>query len=413
MNPTRNAMTWEELATYAAEPIDRINGFTNSYSSLRLFNKSESETVITLYRDNHAWCPYCQKVWLWLELKKIPYRIKKVTMRCYGEKESWYLKKVPSGMLPAIEIQNNIITESDQILFVLEEIYGPLGQSLNDKEVLNHRRLERELFSSWCNWLCRNSFYGAQENKKRSHFQYVAKQFENELQKTASGWLTPTSTEEGEYPGSADIIFIPYVERMNASLAYYKGYSLREEHPFINMWLKNLEKLNEYRGTQGDFHTHAHDLPPQMGGCFTFTNSNQQLYEQEIDNGSGLGNLELADLNVDNQSEQKFKTIALERVLKHKERIIEVNPMKNKLFDQPLRASLTSMISMKACTPEKGSSSALRYLRDRVSVPRDMPLLSGRLFRQALERTASIDSSHSGHKIPTRNRFDQDPKQFQ
>ena len=412
MNQTRNAMTWEELATYAAEPIDRINGLTNSYASLRLFHKSDSETVVTLYRDNHAWCPYCQKVWLWLELKKIPYRIKKVTMRCYGEKESWYLKKVPSGMLPAIEIKNNIITESDEILFVLEEIYGPLGKSLNNKKVLNHRRLERELFSSWCNWLCRNSFYGAQENKKKSHFQYVAKQFESELQKTASGWLTPTSTEKGDYPGSADIIFIPYVERMNASLAYYKGYSLREEHPLINMWLKNLEKLDEYRGTQGDFHTHAHDLPPQMGGCFTFTNTNQKFFAQEIDNGSGLGSLELAGLKVDKQSEQKFKTIALERVLKHKERIIEVSPMKNKLFDQPLRATLTSMFSMKICPPEEGSASALRYLRDRVSVPRDMPLLSGRLFRQALERTASYDSSQAGPIIPTRNRFDQNPKQF-
>ena len=269
MNPTRNAMSWEELAIYAADPIDQINGLNNPYSSLRLFNKNESEAIVTLYRDNHAWCPYCQKVWIWLELKKIPYRIKKVTMRCYGEKERWYLKKVPSGMLPAIEIENHVITESDEILFVLEEIYGPLGQSLNEKKVLEHRSLERELFSSWCNWLCRNSLFQAQEVQKKENFKNIAKKFENELQKNASGWLTPISTVNGEKPGSADVIFIPYVERMNASLAYYKGYSLREEHPFINTWLKNLEKLEEYRGTQGDFHTHAHDLPPQMGGCFT------------------------------------------------------------------------------------------------------------------------------------------------
>lgn len=136
MDPTRNAMSWEELAIFAADPTDRINGFNNPYAALRLFNKSESESVVTLYRDKHAWCPYCQKVWLWLELKKIPYRIKKVTMRCYGSKESWYLKKVPSGMLPAIEIQNHVITESDDILFVLEELYGSLGQSLNEPQVL-------------------------------------------------------------------------------------------------------------------------------------------------------------------------------------------------------------------------------------------------------------------------------------
>ena len=243
MNQARIAMSWEELATYATDPIDLINGSNNSYSLLRLFNKNESEAVVTLYRDNHAWCPYCQKVWLWLELKKIPYRVKKVTMRCYGEKEKWYLKKVPSGMLPAIEIQNHIITESDEILLVLEKIYGPLGRSLNEHRVLLHRRLERELFSSWCNWLCRNSLFQAQEEKKKAHFKNVAKRFEQVIQKNASGWLTPISTKNGEGPGSADVIFIPYVERMNASLAYYKGYSLREEHPYINLWLKNLEEL--------------------------------------------------------------------------------------------------------------------------------------------------------------------------
>ena len=412
MNQTKNAMSWEELAIYAADPIDRINGPTNPYASLRLFNKSESEAIITLYRDNHAWCPYCQKIWLWLELKKIPYHIKKVTMRCYGEKEIWYLKKVATGMLPAIEIQNNVITESDQILFVLEEIYGPLGQSLNEPKVLSHRRLERELFSSWCNWLCSKSFFSTQEDKKKENFKNVAEKLEKELQKNTSGWLTPVSTKNGEKPGSADIIFIPYIERMNASLAYYKGYSLREEHPFIDRWLRNLEKLDEYRGTQGDFHTHVHDLPPQMGGCFTYSNSNQQIFAKKIDSGIGLGALELSGLQKHEKSIKEFKAITLERVIKHKESIIEVSQLQNKLFDQPLRAALTYMTSNYCCTPDKNSSSAIRYLRDRISVPRDMPLISARLFRQALEYTADIDGKDLGTEIPIRNRLDQNPLLF-
>ena len=412
MLSTQNAMSWEELATYANDSNDHINGLNNPYSTLRLFKRSESEAVVTLFRDNHAWCPYCQKVWLWLELKKIPYRIKKVTMRCYGEKEKWYLKKVPSGMLPAVEIKNHVITESDEILYVLEEIYGPLGQSLSETKVLSHRRLERELFSSWCNWLCRNSFFKSQEEEKKKNFTYVAKKFEKALQENSSGWLNPISKENRNNPGSADVIFIPYVERMNASLAYYKGYSLRDEHPYIDKWLKSLEQLDEYRGTQGDFHTHAHDLPPQMGGCFTYSSSNQKLFAQEIDIGKGLGRLEIADLKVDKNSETKFVAIALERVIKHKEKIIDANPMENKSFDQPLRAALTSMISKNVCVPEKKSASALRFLRDRISVPRDMPLLSGRIFRQALENTASIDGSSCGPVIPTKNRLDQNPIKF-
>ena len=81
-------------------------------------------------------------------------------------------------------------------------------------------------------------------------------------------------------------------------------------------------------------------------------------------------------------------------------------------FDQPLRAALTHMIQGNKCFPEKGSSSGLRYLRDRISVPRDMPLLAARKLRQALENTAALDGASQGKPIPIKNRYDQDPAPF-
>jgi glutathione S-transferase len=48
-------------------------------------------------------------------------------MFCYGEKEAWYKRKVPSGMLPALELDGRMITESDVILTSLEKAFGPLG----------------------------------------------------------------------------------------------------------------------------------------------------------------------------------------------------------------------------------------------------------------------------------------------
>ena len=55
---------------------------------------------------------------------------------------------------------------------------------------------------------------------------------------------------------------------MNASLFYYKGYSLRDEHPQLARWFDAIETREVYCGTQSDFHAHVHDLPPQMGGCY-------------------------------------------------------------------------------------------------------------------------------------------------
>ena len=176
MKQAINPLSWDKLKELTIKELDRIEGPNNAQASLRLFSKTKKEVRVTLYRDHHAWCPYCQKVWLWLEWKKIPYQIKKVTMRCYGEKETWYLKKVPSGMLPALELDNLVITESDQILLILEKNFGPLGSSLNVPRIIKLRNLERQLFRAWCIWLCNPSNRKSQEKKKRS-ISILSKQF--------------------------------------------------------------------------------------------------------------------------------------------------------------------------------------------------------------------------------------------
>ena len=74
--------------------------------------EQDSGTVQNLFKTAHArrWdrCPYCQKIWLWLEEKQVPYRVEKVTMFCYGEKETWYKRVVPSGMLPALKLDSRV-----------------------------------------------------------------------------------------------------------------------------------------------------------------------------------------------------------------------------------------------------------------------------------------------------------------
>jgi len=65
----------------------------------------------------------------------------------------------------------------------------------------------------------------------------------------------------------ADVIFAPYLERINASLYYYKGYSLREDQPKIGEWFDAMEKRECYRGTMGDFNTHNNVIPRLLGGC--------------------------------------------------------------------------------------------------------------------------------------------------
>lgn len=425
MVPMVNAeLSWHELERLAASPADLVNGPTSAQARLRLFGQPEQSVRVTLFRDHHAWCPYCQKVWLWLEEKRIPYRIRKVTMFCYGEKEPWFRQLVPSGMLPALELDGRLITESDRILEALEAAFGSLGPGMTDPAVLPLRQLERLLFRAWCQWLCSPGLRPQQEASAQAGFQRIAIAFEQALDQRPGPFLL------GEL-GTADLVFVPYVERMAASLAYYKGFLLRREHPAIDRWFAALEQRSTYLGTQSDFHTHAHDLPPQMGGCYASGTATQRDLAARIDQGpwpltlssaDGSGALGCSgDLETSQGEPGDAAAVALARVLKHRRAILARSPLGPAGFDRPLRTALTALIQgeTQSCgenlVPPAGSAAALRYLRDRISVPRDMPLHAARRLRHALEGTASLDPEDGtalGPPLPVAHRRDQDPQPF-
>jgi glutathione S-transferase len=395
-----NPLSWSELEVLTDFQPDPINGPTNAQSWLRLFGRTEADVRVTLYRDYHAWCPYCQKIWLWLEEKKIPYRIEKVTMFCYGEKENWYKRKVPSGMLPAVEIEGRIMTESDDILIALERAFGSLGAGMEDPTVRPLRQLERLLFRAWCAWLCRPANSDGEEQRNHDSFTGVVARVEEALGRTPGSYFL-------EEFGTADVIFTPYVERMNASLYYYKGYSLREENPRLKAWFAAMESRPTYRGTQSDFHTHAHDLPPQMGGCWENGQPQMLLNKARVDQGPWAG---LPDVTYAEPETSRIE--ALQRVIKHHTNIIRINPAEDSLVDQALRCALTTMMTGETCTPPPGADLALRYLRDRISVPRDMSIYAAKRLRQALESTAALAGEGQGSPIPINHRRDQDPANF-
>jgi len=410
-------LSWQQLEdqltplSEAELQHQRVEGPTNAQARLRLFGRPEAEVRVTLYRDHHAWCPYCQKVWLWLEEKRIPYRVRKVTMFCYGEKERWFKQIVPSGMLPALELDGHLITESDLILQALEEAFGPLAEGLQDPDVFALRQLERRLFRAWCQWLCYCEGEGPHTARAEQHFIRMAGLVEQALEATSGPFFRPSF-------GTADVIFVPYLERMNASLAYYKGYGLRSQHPAIDRWFAALEQRTTYLGTQSDVHTHAHDLPPQMGCCLASGSAEQRQVARLIDQGPWPSSGEPAHPAVveTRQSEPAGAALeALARMLRHRDRLLQVNPLGGLALDQALRCALTNLLAMPhqpLLAPPAGTAAGLRYWRDRISVPRDMSLHAARRMRCALEATAALAGLEQGPALPVQHRRDQNPLPF-
>ena len=110
------------------------------------------------------------------------------------------------------------------------------------------------------------------------------------------------------------------------------------------------------------------------------------------------------------------------RMLRHRAKLLAIHPAGQRLgaeaaerLDQALRCALTNLMApaaAEALAPPAGTDGALRYWRDRISVPRDMPLHAGRVLRAALERTAALAGPEQGPPLPVRDRRDQNPAPF-
>ena len=258
-------------------------GSPHVHNHLRLFadgtndetkdNKNKTPKY-TLYRDHAGWCPYCQKTMLLIEAKEIPIAIELINMRSYGDKPQQFLRKVPNGLLPAIENNDSgeIILDSAYIMEFLDQEYSTNNNNnagSSNKQMIPDRAtqptqyqryeqlltLERELFSWWCTFMFRaeqppsggssgsgsgstnllqNLFGGGSTaNTEIDNSKYVSPTQNGFLNCLATVNTALTATDgpffldyaTPSHPTMIDFIYASHIERMFASAAYWKGTS--------------------------------------------------------------------------------------------------------------------------------------------------------------------------------------------
>jgi len=257
---------------------DLDHGPASALALRRLFGAPASAVEIVLYRDHAAWCPYCEKVALVLEEKRIPYEVRKINMRCYGGKPAEFLAKVPSGLLPVLEMDGRVVTESATIMALLEDRHAsdparhrplmPPRGTAERAEADALLRLERRFFGDWLDWLTGGGGWGGGVDERQQAA--ARRRFEQTVAAVCAAMPGPGPFFMGlDQPSLVDITFAPMLERAAASLAYYKGWYLRGQGqwPELERWFDAMEARESYAAFRSDFYTHAHDLPPQLGGC--------------------------------------------------------------------------------------------------------------------------------------------------
>mmetsp|Transcript_32567 Transcript_32567/g.46971 ORF Transcript_32567/g.46971 Transcript_32567/m.46971 type:complete len:487 (+) Transcript_32567:45-1505(+) len=242
-------------------------GLPHTDAKIRLFG-STGEPRITYFRDSAAWCPYCQKVWILLEEKKIPYKVEKINMRSYGDKPAAFLRMVPNGLLPAVIYDNKEVqTESLDIMLTLDRMFTgekhpkmwPNEKGPEYARATRLMKLERLLFGLWCDLIFRPSFGG----NARKRFEDCLDEVNEELCVCEGPWFL-------SFLSIVDLTFVTHVERMCASAAYWGALNLRGQTRWVGIerWLQAFEALPSYQATKSDYFTHVMDIPPQYGPAY-------------------------------------------------------------------------------------------------------------------------------------------------
>lgn len=281
-NMVDNAPSWDELSsrlTMAQSPAEknfRTNlengtGPPSAAATLRLFD-GDNEPKVVLYRDSAGWCPYCAKVWMALEERRVSYQVKKIDMRCYGAgKPEEFLKLSPNGNLPVVVIDGMAYSESDVIMDLIDEMGSLKTPALRPQEGTDaaerlkylcdddRNSLERRLYTRW--------MYLLTGVRKPEEYRLLYEEHLDEVEEELAAAPAGGPYFLGKDLSLVDIKFIPFVERQMASLAYFKGVDYRAERqrrPNLIRWLEAMESRPSYQATKSDWYTHSRALPPQL-----------------------------------------------------------------------------------------------------------------------------------------------------
>lgn len=196
-----------------------------------------------------------------------------------------------------------------------------------------------------------------------------------------------------------DAVYAPFLERIAASVPYYKGLPVRNNKwSAVNNWYDAMDSRPAYQAMKSDDFTHVHDLPPQIGECYHNDASKDSW--ALVDGKAGSWDLplkpETTGWGFDEGTEGKGEA-AYSLVNNHAAVVrFALRPLRNdaeaygEAVDVVFRHVAKALIEgtekageLPAGLP-KQVKKAVEHLRDNVGVPRDMSYPAARQLRAHL-----------------------------
>ena len=213
--------------------------------------------VLTLYRDTNGWCPFCEKVWLQLMAKGVPFETELVNLQ---DKPAWYKEMVPTNLVPAVKLHSDgaVVWESAEIMRVVEERFSdgaeppllPAAESAErahaDAMVERASELSTAGFRFYAG--ARNaSLSDGEKAERRATFEAALDELDGALAAGGGPFML------GDAFSLVDAAHVPFLERWAVQLPLTAGFHLRGDGdggagrwPRIDGWFDAMDGLPYY-----------------------------------------------------------------------------------------------------------------------------------------------------------------------
>ncbi|KAL3147580.1 glutathione s-transferase [Trebouxia sp. C0009 RCD-2024] len=261
---TAELLSWDEIGERAGSDV--LQGYQVLDNSgrdgqprtapTRVLPTEESTTTdkpVLLYRDTNAWCPFCERVWLALEEKNIPYDTVLINLQ---DKPEWFTKMIPTQLVPAAKINGKLVYESYDIMMELEKQFPetPLLPSSPEHRAEVEEVCQRASDVSSAGYKYLASRMKKNEDKdpeagQQAHDSFLSQldMLEGLLGKHAGPYLV------GDF-GMADIVHCSAMERFAANMPVLAGMHLRSHsrYPNISRWYSAMDARPAYQKVKSD-----------------------------------------------------------------------------------------------------------------------------------------------------------------
>eukprot|EP00535_Pseudo-nitzschia_heimii_P005576 CAMPEP_0197191332 /NCGR_PEP_ID=MMETSP1423-20130617/23196_1 /TAXON_ID=476441 /ORGANISM="Pseudo-nitzschia heimii, Strain UNC1101" /LENGTH=492 /DNA_ID=CAMNT_0042643939 /DNA_START=34 /DNA_END=1513 /DNA_ORIENTATION=+ len=219
----------------------------------------EEKPVLTLYRDTNGWCPFCERVWVAIRAKGLPYEETLINLQ---NKPEWYKQMVPTNLVPAVLFHGNeddtkastsreLVWESDAILEALDAKFPDTIQlmkkddkAFDDAVEMFGRVQAAGVKLAYGN---RNGTATDEEIRKiRDDFESALNDLDAALGEQASLVGTEKCFRLGTEFSGVDAMMIPTLERWRYQLPFSQNMDILENRNNLRNWFETMDSYEPF-----------------------------------------------------------------------------------------------------------------------------------------------------------------------